>query len=211
MDEDTQTSEDNYSQLLKEYYEKRNEMKKRKIERNVEEMNLIQNDTQSLEEEEKTEYTFKDIYHYYPFLETDYQYIPNLSDFIQQQEEYKKYYFYLIHKQNGIYYKGIFHQMRNEEDNIWVEIKNKMGKTIELNIQHYFLFYKIYQATGSKSNLRLSLEPFLHCVSLTVKKKKEINQDTNDDSQLNSNLDVFMEVLEEEDTNDLFEKINPND
>lgn len=206
MDEDTQTSEDEYSILLKQYYEKRNEMKKRKTERIMEEMNLIQNETQSLEEE-KTEYTFEDIYHYYPFLETEYQYISNISNFIEQQEEYKKYYFYFIHKQNGIYLKGIFHQMRREGDNIWVEIKNKMGKTIELNIQHYFLFYKIYQATGSKSNLRLSLEPFLHCVSLTVKKKKEINQDSNS----NSNIDIFMEVLEEEDTNDLFEKINSND
>ena len=81
MDEDTQTSEDEYSILLKQYYEKRNEMKKRKTERIMEEMNLIQNETQSLEEE-KTEYTFEDIYHYYPFLETEYQYISNISNFI---------------------------------------------------------------------------------------------------------------------------------
>ena len=55
----------------------------------------------------------------------------------------------------------------------------------------------------------MSLEPFLQCVSIIVKKKKEnINEEILHE---NPEIDKYMEVLEEEDTNDLFEKINPCD
>ena len=204
--------DEDYSQLLQQYYEKRNQQKEKRMERNINEIHIIDNhnNNDNINEEERTEYTIQEVYHYYPFLETDYQFISNISDFLQQKEEYKKYYFYLIHKQNGIYYKGIYDDIKIEEDNfVSIQIKNKMGKKLELNIQDYFLFYKIYQATGTKSNLRMSLEPFLQCVSIIVKKKKEnINEEI-----LHENLEIdkYMEVLEEEDTNDLFEKINPYD
>ena len=84
--------DEDYSQLLQQYYEKRNQQKEKRMERNINEIHIIDNhnNNDNINEEERTEYTIQEVYHYYPFLETDYQFISNISDFLQQKEEYKK-------------------------------------------------------------------------------------------------------------------------